>query len=68
MSHDELLAYAAMVKRLDEWAQTVASRDELIREAKAANMSNAQIARHMGISRQTVITVLGTDDESSEEG
>ena len=66
MSHAELLAYAAMVKRLEDWAATIAGRDDLIREAHEAGASNTQIAKHMGISRQTVITVLGTDDEAEE--
>lgn len=67
MSHDQILATAAMVKRLDDWAATVASRDALIQDAHAAGLSNTTIAAHMKISRNTVIAVLGTDDESSEE-
>ena len=45
MSHAELLAYAAMVKRLEDWAATIAGRDDLIREAHEAGASNTQIAK-----------------------
>lgn len=68
MSHDELIALAAMVKRLNEWRDVNAQRDSLIKEAHEGGMSNTQIAKNMGINRGTVIAVLGTDDESSEEG
>jgi len=67
MSHEQLLALAAMVKKLNEWRDVNAQRDSLIREAHAHGMSNTQIAKNMDINRGTVIAVLGTDDESTEE-
>jgi len=67
MSHDELIAYAAMVKRLNEWRDVVAQRDSLIKEAHAGGMSNMQIAKNMDINRGTVIAVLGTDDNEGDE-
>jgi DNA-binding NarL/FixJ family response regulator len=66
MGHDELIARAALVKRLNEWRDVVAQRDSLIREAHAGGMSNTQIAKNMGINRGTVIAVLGSDDEDGQ--
>lgn len=63
MSPEQMNAYAAMIKRLEEWAQTVAERDSLIWEAHRAEVSNSEIAARMKISRTTVIQVLGTEDE-----
>jgi len=71
MTHDQVIAYAALVKRLEEWAEANAARnairDALIREAHEADLSNTEIAARMKISRTTVIQVLGTDDETEEE-
>jgi hypothetical protein len=66
MSYEELQAYAAMVKRLDDWAEVSAQRDSLINEAHEAGIPNMQIAAHMKISRSTVIAVLGADDNTEE--
>jgi hypothetical protein len=60
--HGELLAYAAMIKRLDDWAQVNRQRDRLIKEAREFGVSKSEIAAHMDINRGTVIRVLGTDD------
>lgn len=65
MGHEQLVAFAAVVKKLEDWAATVGGRDALIREGHDAGLSNAQIARSMGLSRNTVIQVLGTDDEET---
>lgn len=64
MSHEELLARAALVKRLEEWGEVNAGRDKLIREAHGDGMSNTEIAKRMGLNRGTVIAALGTDDTS----
>lgn len=66
MTQEQLLARIALVKRLEDWAKTVASRDALIREAHEAGVSKAEIARRMDISRTTVVMVVGGDDESGE--
>ena len=67
MTHAQMLAFAAMVKRLEDYAAAVtalaAERDALIHEAHGEGLSNAQIARSLSISRTTVVQVLGTDDE-----
>jgi DNA-binding NarL/FixJ family response regulator len=64
---EEIVAYAALVKRLtewrDQWRAVNDARDELIKEAHADGMSNMQIAANMGIARGTVISVLGNDSE-----
>ena len=56
---EEIVAYAALVKRLtewrDQWRAVNDARDELIKEAHADGMSNMQIAANMGIARGTVI-------------
>ncbi len=62
----ELAAYTATVKELEDWAAIYADRDDRIRRAHKVGISQAEIARRMGISRDTVIRVLGTD--GSEEG
>ena len=66
MSHEELLARAALVKRLEEWGEVNAGRDKLIHEAHGERMSNTEIAKRMRINRGTVIAVLGTDDHGEE--
>jgi DNA-binding NarL/FixJ family response regulator len=67
MSHEQALSYAAAVKLLDDWAETVADRDPRIQQAHRAGMSNTEIAHRMKISRGTVIAVLGTDDNDHHE-
>lgn len=64
MTHEQMLAYAAMIKRLEEWGSANAGRDSLIKEAHALGLSNTEIAKRMDISRTTVIQALGSDDES----
>lgn len=66
MTHEQMLAYAAMIKRLEDWGASNAGRDALIKEAHDHGLSNTEIAKRMGISRTTVIQVLGTDDESED--
>jgi len=66
MTHEQMVALTAMIKRLEDWAASYAERDSLIREAHDLGLSNSNIARRMGISRTTVIQVLGTDDESED--
>ena len=67
MGSEEMMAYAAVVRKLEDWAAVVGERDSLIREGHDAGLSNALIARSMGLSRNTVIQVLGTDDEEGEQ-
>jgi ribosome-binding protein aMBF1 (putative translation factor) len=67
-TQDELAAYAASVKELEEWGAVYADRDSRIHRARKAGLSQAEVARRMGISRDAVIRAWGTDDESSEEG
>jgi ribosome-binding protein aMBF1 (putative translation factor) len=62
MSHEEALAHTEMIKSLDDYAATVADRDNRIRAASASGMSKAEIASRMKISRTTVIAVLETDE------
>lgn len=62
MSHEEALAHIEMIKSLDDYAATVADRDNRIRAAAAGGMSKAEIASRMKISRTTVISVLEADD------
>lgn len=66
MNHEQAFAYAAMIKRLEEWGSSNAGRDTLIKEAHDLGLSNTQIAKRMRISRTTVIQALGTDDESED--
>ena len=66
MSHEQLLARAALVKRLEEWGEVNAGRDKLIREAHSDGMSNTEIAKRMRINRGTVIAALGPDDNGEE--
>jgi DNA invertase Pin-like site-specific DNA recombinase len=60
---EQALAYAAAVAKLKGYADTVSDRDELIHSAHQSGVPKAEIARRMGISRDTVIRVLGSDDE-----
>jgi transposase len=62
-SPDELIAYATLVKRLNEWRDVNSTRDSLIKEAHEGGMSNMQIAENMGLNRGTVIRALGSKDE-----
>ena len=63
MTPNEAHTYAHAVDKLEDWRITVASRDTVIREAHEAGVPKAEIARRMKISRDTVIRVLGSDDE-----
>ena len=62
MSHEEAVAHTEMIKSLDDYATTVADRDNRIRAAAGAGMSRAEIAARMKISRTTVIAVLEADE------
>ena len=66
MTPEQLDAYAALVRRLDEYGRVSAGRDALIHEAHAGGISKAEIARRMDISRTTVVLVLGTDDNEGD--
>jgi ribosome-binding protein aMBF1 (putative translation factor) len=72
MKHEQVLAYAEAVKELEEWPAIReahnADRDRRIRAARDLGISQMEIAERMKIGRNTVRAVLGTDDESSEEG
>lgn len=63
MSHEELVTYTAMVKRLEDYAKANRDRDQLIREAYAAGVSKTEIAKRMEISRTTVLAVLGGQEK-----
>jgi len=71
MTHEQALARADLIKRLENWRKkqdaVAVERDALIREAATDEMSNTEVAAHMGINRGTVIRVLGTDDESETD-
>lgn len=66
MTQNELAAYTASVKELEEWGGVYADRDNRIHRARKAGLSQAEVARRMGISRDAVIRVWGTDDEAQE--
>lgn len=63
MTQEQLAAYAEAVRELEEWAAVNADRDARIQRAHKRGISQAEIARRMGISRDTVIRVLGSEDE-----
>lgn len=70
MTHDQMLAYVGAVADLENWAQELADmqakRDEMIKHGHDAGLSNTEIAKRMKISRTTVVTVLGADDENGD--
>ena len=70
MTHEQALARAALIKRMEDWHAkqdaVTAERDALIREGSTDGMPNSEVAEHIGISRTTVIRVLGAN--SSKEG
>jgi DNA-binding NarL/FixJ family response regulator len=63
MTPDELHALAEAAQSLDDYRATVDDRDNRIRNAHAAGMSKTEIADRMKLSRNTVITVIGDDEE-----
>jgi hypothetical protein len=63
MTEQELRAQAAVVAELDAFGAAVAGRDELIQRAHQVRIPKSEIARRMKISRDTVVRVLGTDEE-----
>jgi len=71
MNQEQLAVYMDLVQRMEAWpkkrAALNAERDELIREGAGMSVSNAETASRMEVSRNTVIAVLGTDGESTEE-
>lgn len=71
-THEQVIAYAEAVKELEEWPAIRAAhnddRDRRIRAARGLGISQVEIAERMKVGRNTVRSVLGTDDESSEEG
>jgi transposase len=62
--YDELKAAAAA---LDEYAETVADRDNRIRRAHRAGMSNVEIAKRAKVGRTTIIAVLAAENSNSKE-
>jgi hypothetical protein len=63
--YDELKAAAAA---LDDYAETVADRDNRIRRAHRAGMSNVEIAKRAGVGRTTIIAVLAAENSSDKKG
>jgi DNA invertase Pin-like site-specific DNA recombinase len=70
MTPAQMQAYAATAAEMAQWKtdrkRRGEQRDELIFKARAGGMAKAEIARRLGISRDTVIRVLGPDDESED--
>jgi DNA invertase Pin-like site-specific DNA recombinase len=70
MTSEQAQRRADLIKRLEGYrekrarmlAELDAERDGLIREAKADDMSNTEVADHMGAGRNTVIRVLGSNE------
>jgi transcriptional regulator with XRE-family HTH domain len=67
MTQEQLKVYMALVRRLEAWPEeskaVLAKRDALIHEARGLSMTKTEIAERMGISRTTVISVLGDESE-----
>jgi len=53
--------------KLIQWAQTVATRDELIRSAVAAGITKHRVHVLTGIARTTVDKIVGLDAESGRK-
>jgi hypothetical protein len=70
MSHEEALARADLIKRMEDWRgnydAVIAERDALIVEGNTAGMPNTEIAGHMTINRGTVIRVLGSNEDGEQ--
>ena len=72
MTSEQAAARATLIGRMENWRKERnaidAQRDALIREGAADEMSNSEIAAHMEIGRNTVISVLGAKNSSEGEG
>ena len=66
MTPAQMQARVDAAAELDQWRLDRERRDELIHKARQTGMAKAEIARRMRISRDTVIRVLGPDDESED--
>jgi len=70
MTSEQAHAYAEALAELDDWPMAVKAhlgrRDRLIIRAHAAGVSQPKIAKRMKISRNTVLSVLGTDDSGED--
>ena len=64
MTQDEAIAYAEVIAEMAEYKRIANGRDNLIRKADGHGVPKAEIARRMDVSRDTVIRILGSDDES----
>lgn len=70
MTPAQMQAYADTAAQMEQWKtdrkRRDEQRDELIFKARADGMAKAEIARRLGISRDTVIRVLGPDDKRED--
>lgn len=62
MSPEQLRELAEAAAALDDYAATVADRDNRIRRAHRAGMAKTEIASRIKASPNTVLAVLGDDE------